>query len=261
MINDDDSSKIPPLLPSEDNGTLKHKEKRRRWRKDLSTIVIIFVSILTFRSIVFEPFRIPSGSMIPTLMIGDFILVNKFSYGWKIPFSDFFADPIYLFGKSGPKRGDVIVFKYPRDPKVNYIKRVVGLPGDLVEIRNKQLFINDVEVKMLSIPDDKVKWEIGEKFAGYNLKFFRVHTGSHRHAVVLDSDNYYKVNYEKQRIPEGHYFVLGDNRDFSYDSRFWGQVPHHYIKGKAILVWFSMILPIGEKQFKVNPNRIGEDII
>ena len=111
------------------------------------------------------------------------------------------------------------------------------------------------------IPKSAVTWDIGEKFSGYNLNFFRVNTGKHRHAVVLDDDNYYKVNYEKQRVPNGHYFVLGDNRDFSYDSRFWGQVPHRYIKGKAILVWFSMILPIGNKQFKLNSKRIGEDII
>jgi signal peptidase I len=122
--------------------------KKQKLIKEVKSIVLIIIAVLTFRSIFFEPFRIPSGSMIPTLMIGDFILVNKFAYGLKVPFTDVVLgeksfNPIYIIKRDGPKRGDVIVFKYPKDLSVNYIKRVIGLPGDTLEIRNKVVYIND----------------------------------------------------------------------------------------------------------------------
>lgn len=240
--------------------------KKELIKKELKTISLIVVSILVFRSSFFEPFRIPSGSMIPTLMIGDFILVNKSSYGFKLPFSDFTFfdinfDPIILFGKSSPKRGDVIVFKFPKDPSTNYVKRVIGLPGDEIEIKEKIIYVNGEELKTQEIPGAEYLADMDENFKVYNLKFFKSTIGEHSHIIQQDSDNYYTNFYDKTTIPKGSYFVMGDNRDFSHDSRFWGFVPESYIKGRAMLVWFSMILPFGDKEFKVRLGRIGKKII
>lgn len=224
---------------------------------EIFSVSVILFLILVFRSIGMEPFRIPSGSMIPTLMIGDFILVNKMSYGLKVPFSDFFGDPIYIFGKTTPELGDVIVFKYPKDTSINYIKRVVALPGDTVEIKNKIVYVNDEPVEMEEFDGQEIMEDMDEKFKDANLKFYRSRIGEHEHLLQHDEDNYYKVDFEKTTVPNGQYFVMGDNRDFSYDSRYWGFVPENFIKGEAICVWFSLIFPMGEDKFKFRPWRIG----
>ncbi len=234
--------------------------KKEKFVKEAKSITLILVGVLIFRSVFFEPFRIPSGSMIPTLMIGDFILVNKMAYGFKVPFSDWFSDPIYVTKSDLPKRGDVVVFKYPKDKSVNYIKRVVGLPGDTIEIRNKEVFINNKPIKTEEIPGKEIMADMDDKFLEYNLKFYKTMTGEHTHTIQQDTENYYKTDFEQQVIPEGQLFVMGDNRDFSYDSRFWGYVPFEYVKGEAILVWFSMIFPFGEHAFKFRPWRIGTPI-
>lgn len=239
--------------------------RKQKIKKEVKSIGLIVITVLIFRSVLFEPFRIPSGSMIPTLMIGDFILVNKFAYGFKVPFSDISllgidSDPIYLFGEDKPERGDVVVFKYPSDPSINYIKRVIGLPGDTIEIKDKHVYVNDEPVIQSEIDGREIMTDMDEKFKNYNLKFYNAKTGGHDHVIQQDVDNYYKTDYEKRVIPEGKYFVMGDNRDFSYDSRFWGYVDHKHIKGEAILVWFSMIFPFGEDSFKFRPWRIGKMI-
>ncbi len=236
--------------------------KKQKMIKEAKSILLIIIAVLTFRSVFFEPFRIPSGSMIPTLMIGDFILVNKFSYGFKVPFTDIVLgdssfDPIYIFGKANPKRGDVVVFKYPKDLGVNYIKRVIGLPGDTLEMRNKIVYINDKPIVPKEFDGKVIMSDMDEKFKSYNLKFYRTKTGEHEHVIQQDGDNYYKVDFEKIKIPEGKFFVMGDNRDFSYDGRYWGFVSHEQIKGRAMLVWFSLIFPFGENSFKFRPNRMG----
>lgn len=247
------------------SGLTTELTKKQKVKKEVKSIVLIVASVLIFRSVLFEPFRIPSGSMIPTLMIGDFILVNKFAYGFKVPFSDISllginSDPIYLFGESTPKRGDVVVFKYPSDPSINYIKRVIGLPGDSIEIRDKRVYINDQEIETSETDGKVIMEDMDEKFKNYNLKFYDATTGEHKHVIQQDQDNYYKTDYEKRVIPAGKYFVMGDNRDFSYDSRFWGYVDHKEIKGRAVLVWFSMIFPFGDDSFKFRPWRIGHMI-
>ena len=247
--------------------------KRQKLIKETKSIALIIIAVLTFRSVFFEPFRIPSGSMIPTLMIGDFILVNKFAYGLKVPFTDFVIsfpefmdmkdknfDPIYLAGKSDPKRGDVVVFKYPKDVSVNYIKRVVGLPGDTLEIRNKVVYINDKPIQPQEFDGKKIMDDMDDKFKGYNLKFFKVKTGEHEHVIQQDNDNYFKVDFDKITIPAGKFFMMGDNRDFSYDSRYWQFVSHEQIKGRAMFVWFSFIFPFGENPMKFRPYRIGTAI-
>lgn len=244
--------------------------KKQKLIAESRSIFFIIVAVLTFRSVFFEPFRIPSGSMIPTLMIGDFILVNKFAYGLKIPFSDVTLsfpeflgindknfNPVYIAGKSDPKRGDVVVFKYPKDVSVNYIKRVVGLPGDMLEMRNKIIYINDKAISPAEYDGKAIMADMDDKFKGYNLKFFKLQTGEHEHIIQQNADDYFRVDFDKITIPPGKFFMMGDNRDFSYDSRFWGFVSHEQIKGRAMFVWFSLIFPFSDSPVKFRPGRIG----
>ena len=254
----DETASVEEL--SESN-TGKKKKKKKNLVKELKSMALIVVVVLGFRSVFFEPFKIPSGSMIPTLLIGDFILVNKFSYGFKIPFSDWFSDPVYITGPSTPKRGDVIVFKYPRNPDLNYIKRVVGLPGEWVQGIDKVIYVNDEPIKMENFDGTKIMSDMDDKFQSFNFKFFKTQTGEHTHIAQVHEDNVFSANFRKQQVPKGHYFVMGDNRDFSSDSRVWGFVPFENIKGKALLVWFSMSIPMpwseAEENFMFRPWRIG----
>lgn len=250
----------------EDNHHLPEipQSKRKIFLKEGAALLIIFFLVLTFRSVVFEPFKIPTGSMIPTLKIGDFILVNKFSYGFKLPFSDltvgsFNLDPVYLFGESQVRRGDIIVFKYPKDPSINYIKRVIGLPGESIEIKNKVVYINGNPLKTLKVDKSSYMKSMDEKFRDNNFEFFKVEQGKESFVYQVDKDNFFKVDYAQRKIPEGHYFVMGDNRDFSYDSRYWGVVPHKNIKGKAFLVWMSISSSANpEEGMSIRFDRMGE---
>jgi signal peptidase I len=235
--------------------------RKQKWLKEFKSISMIILLVLGFRSVFFEPFKIPSGSMIPTLLIGDFILVNKFSYGFKVPFSDWFSDPTYITGPSSPERGDVIVFKYPQDPSLNYIKRVVGLPGDWVQGIDKVIYINDEVIKAQDFDGKKIMDDMDEKFKKFDFKFFKTTTGKHEHITQVHLNNRFIADFPKTQVPKGHYFVMGDNRDFSADSRRWGFVPFENIKGKALLVWFSLSVPFPwtdqEEYFAFRPWRIG----
>jgi signal peptidase I len=174
--------------------TPKLDPKPNKLKKEaLSLFAIIFI-ILIFRSSFYEPYRIPSGSMIPTLKIGDYIIVNKFAYGLKLPFSDMTLgdinlDPSYVFKQSMPKRGDVIVFKYPKDPSINYIKRVIGLPGDSIEIKDKIVFVNDTPMEMTETDATPFLKDMDEKFKKYKLNFFKVKVEKKHHFIQQDSDN------------------------------------------------------------------------
>ncbi len=236
----------------------------KKFAKELKSIVIIVVAVLAFRSTFFEPFKIPSGSMIPTLMIGDFILVNKFAYGFKVPFSDWFTDPVYITGPEKPERGDVIVFKYPKNPDLNYIKRVIGLPGDTIQVIDKVVYVNDTPIESKEIDGSQIMEDMDDKFKRFNFKFFETRTGDHKHVTQVDEDNIYIANFNKIVVPEGKFFVMGDNRDFSADSRIWGFVPFENIKGEAIMVWFSLSFPWPwseeDETFKFRPWRIGNVI-
>ncbi|MEX0799081.1 MAG: signal peptidase I [Bacteriovoracaceae bacterium] len=240
---------------------VENVSSRKKFVKEFKSIIIIVVTVLAFRSSFFEPFKIPSGSMIPTLLIGDFILVNKFAYGFKVPFSDWFGDPTYITGPEKPERGDVIVFKYPKNPDLNYIKRVVGLPGDTVQIIDKVVYVNDEPIPVEPMDGSEIMEDMDEKFKRFNFKFFETKTGDHEHITQVDEDNIYIANFNKILVPEGKYFVMGDNRDFSADSRIWGFVPFANIKGEAILIWFSLSFPWPwseeDETFKFRPWRIG----
>ena len=192
-------------------------------REFSSSIFPVLFVVLILRSFFIEPYKIPSGSMIPTLMIGDFILVDKNIYGYKIPLTN-----ITLFENENPKRGDVVVFKYPEDQSINYIKRVIGLPGDKILYKNKRLYINDSEYPLLKVEPsfDPIEIADGHVFIENNLQ---------KEYMILNQSNP-PFNFEYY-VPNGTYFVLGDNRDNSNDSRFWGPVPEENLVGKAFYIW------------------------
>jgi len=206
----------------------------------------VLLIVLILRSFIAEPFRIPSGSMIPTLEIGDFILVNKFAYGIRLP-----VIHTKVFDIDKPKRGDVAVFRFPVDGETDYIKRVIGLPGDKVRWENKRLFINGKEIEHTANGNfDAIDKHNRTQKA---LRFLE-QLGDVKHAIITMSSARGVVG--ETTVPEGHYFMMGDNRDNSSDSRFWGFVPEENLVGKALFVW--MHLSIGGDGFK--PSRIGAGI-
>jgi signal peptidase I len=206
----------------------------------------IFLIVLLLRSFLVEPFRIPSGSMMPTLLIGDFILVNKYDYGIRLPVLN---SRVVELGS--PERGDVIVFRYPEDPSIPYIKRVVGVPGDTIEYRNKVLYINGEELRQ----DNKGTY-IGVG-AGTNQTGTLVRSevlNGVEHEILIDPRR--PAQRVENTVPEGHYFVLGDNRDNSKDSRFWGFVPDENLIGRAFMIWMNW----DSKNGGIAWSRIGDFI-
>jgi len=193
--------------------------------------VLLFV--LVIRTFVFEPFRIPSSSMMPTLLTGDFIYVNKFSYGLKMPV---LHDTIIEIGK--PKRGDIIVFRYPKDQSLDYIKRVVGLPGDRVryDTRRKKLYLNGKIVEQEVIGKYKGLMD-NPKIDQRAIKKIENLDGVKHMMFTINNSGIGPTDYIEETVPEGHYFVLGDNRDNSGDSRKWGFVPERNLVGRAVFIW------------------------
>ena len=195
----------------------------RNIREFSSSVFPILLAVLLIRSFFIEPYKIPSGSMIPTLMIGDFILVDKNIYGYKLPLTD-----ITLIDNEDPQRGDVVVFKYPENKKINYIKRIVGLPGDRIIYKNKRLFVNDIEYSHTQIDHnfDPIEIADGQVY---------IENNSYKDYLILNQSSP-PLNFQYQ-VPDEAYFVLGDNRDNSNDSRYWGPVPRKNLVGKAFYIW------------------------
>ena len=195
------------------------------WYVDFSrSFFPVILAVLILRSFIVEPFRIPSGSMEPTLFAGDFILVNKFSYGLRLPVLN---TKVLDFGD--PQRGDVVVFRYPEDPSVAFIKRIVGLPGDKLRYVDRQLYVNDEPVAQQE-PD-----VIRYPKSGYGQKLEQLGDTSHLIQIRQGPDG---RRWEYQ-VPQGHYFALGDNRDNSRDSRYWGALPEQNLIGKAFFIWMN----------------------
>ena len=219
----------------------------------------VLLAVMVLRSFLFEPFRIPSGSMMPTLLVGDFILVNKFSYGLRLPI-------IHTRITEGekPKRGDVAVFRYPKDESLDYIKRVVGLPGDHISYINRRLKVNG---KPVDIAFDYKYWGLGDRNEESNgdgcdrknasCDVFTEKFADAEHMVMTNPDVRYGYDGD-YFVPPGHYFVMGDNRDHSNDSRFWGYVPEQNLVGKAIIIWMHWDWRSGGSG--LNINRIGTGI-
>lgn len=211
------------------------------WTAGLFPVILV---VFLLRSFLFEPFKIPSGSMIPTLLVGDLILVNKYTYGVRLPVVN-----TKVTEGTPPARGDVMVFRYPPRPSLDYIKRVVGVPGDEVAYLNKRLTVNGQAVATQPLPD------FFDRDAMRYSKQFEETLGPKRHRLLNDEDRpafipgtedfpfkdqcRYTVEGVACKVPASHYFVMGDNRDNSLDSRFWGFVPDRNIVGKAFFVWMN----------------------
>ena len=210
----------------------------------------VILVVFGLRSFLVEPFKIPSGSMMPTLLIGDFILVNKYTYGIRLPVINKKVVPL-----SNPERGDVIVFRYPADPGLDYIKRVVGVPGDVVEYRGKQLSINGQPIRTVNTGTYSY---VSNGLNYITATVYDEYLSDVGHTMMIESDKppvnvrqgvdfpnrdscSYNVDGEGFvcRVPDGHYFSMGDNRDASGDSRYWGFVPDENIVGKAFFIWMN----------------------
>ena len=227
------------------------------WVEYAKSFFPVILVVFFIRSFLVEPFKIPSGSMIPTLQVGDFILVNKFTYGIRLPVIN-----KKIVQLNNPQRGDVMVFRYPENPSLDYIKRVVGLPGDTVEYHNKRLSINGVEQPQIADGD--------YNYAEQDLNFihtekYRATLGERKYELIVNPERptlflgsvaefpgrencIYDDELVRCKVPEGNYFMMGDNRDNSRDSRYWGFVPDNQIVGKAFMVWmnFSELKRIGQ---------------
>ncbi|MBI2339579.1 MAG: signal peptidase I [Deltaproteobacteria bacterium] len=235
---------------------------------------LLFAVLLAFfiRSFIIEPFKIPSKSMVPTLLVGDHIFVNKFIYGFRIPGTKKW---MVKFGE--PKRGDVIVFIYPEDEKLDFIKRVVGIPGDHIRMKDGKFFVNSAEVTEKEIPvvgvdpRDKRRLLISEAEAGEIPPQFRgipFYRGYENYKIQMEDLTGYGHMIQRSRmmpnnedvdlvVPKDHYFVMGDNRDQSADSRVWGFVPRENLKGEALFIWLSLDSDRGGVRLK----RFGKKII
>jgi signal peptidase I len=213
-----------------DKGKIQRKMNRSTFREYAEAIIFALVLALVIKAFVIQAFKIPSGSMIPTLLRGDQILVNKFVYGTRIPFSD-----VKLFPVREPERGDIVVFEYPNDRRVHYIKRLIGLPGDEIEIRDKVLYVN------------------GERY--------EVEGAHYDDSAILPGIAGPRDNFDPVTVPEDSYFMMGDNRDNSRDSRYWGYVRKSELVGNAVIIYWSWDITSGgvaERIKNVRWGRLGD---
>lgn len=221
-------------------------DKEGNWAVEFArSFFPVLLAVLVLRAFVFEPFRIPSKSMVPTLLVGDFVLVSKFSYGLRLPITH-----TKILSTGEPHRGDVAVFRYPRNPEEDYIKRVIGLPGDKIAYHNEQLFVNGKPVPR----DDLGTYSGPDADVLDQMRLF----SEHLPGVKKPHEILHVVGRQGPQadvtVPKGMYFCMGDNRDNSSDSRVWGFVPEQNLVGRAFLIWMS----IDFSDFDVRFSRIGD---
>jgi len=235
------------LAPARKSGTDPEKPETRTpepWAVEYArSFFPVFLIVLVLRSFIVEPFRIPSASMMPTLLIGDFILVNKYDYGLRWPVLNSIA-----VKNRTPERGDIIVFRYPEDPSIPFIKRVVGLPGDFISYSDKTVSINGTRIEQIGLGEYEAHGS-GKMMLGANLFLEKLDAVDHE---ILEDPRRASHNV-RTVVPPGHYFVLGDNRDNSKDSRYWGFVPDENLIGRAFMIWMNWDLKNGGIEWK----RIG----
>jgi signal peptidase I len=210
----------------------------------------VILAVLLFRTFLLEPFRIPSGSMMPTLLVGDFVLVNKFAYGLRLPVTN---SKVFDIGE--PKRGDIAVFRYPDNPKEDYIKRIIGVPGDTIKVVGEEVSVNGKPVPQTLVGEyhgtDKVSLQMEENPNMSPVQLFTEDLDGVKHSTLhfryVESYNCLGSGGAllpdggcEWKVPQGAYFAMGDNRDDSADSRFWGFVPEQNLAGKAFFIWFSL---------------------
>lgn len=235
------------------------KKKKSKFREYVEAILIAVLIALFIRSFGIEAFKIPSSSMVPTLLIGDHIFVNKFVYGMRIPLTK-----IRFLEFKKPERGDVVVFMYPEDEGKDFIKRVIGLPGDEIEVRETDIYVNGVLVEKKGLSTgDRVNGKKIELFGSAKYPFipeFPGWQGFDYYEEKIDKNDflvqYERLNYHrsgKYTVPDGYFFVMGDNRDNSSDSREWGFVPMKNIKGQAMFIWLSL----DRENTWIRFNRVG----
>jgi signal peptidase I len=216
--------------------------KKSVWREWGESLLVVLVIAFVVRSFVVAPFKIPSSSMVPTLDVGDYIFVLRYSYGLRIPFTN-----IQLMPKA-PKRGDVVVFDYPENRSMDFIKRVIGLPGDTIDYKNNALYVNGQEMPLKHLGNRSYFMGDGEVDVSglYQENLMGV-----KHQVLRKD---FSIKDGEWKVPAGEYFMLGDNRNNSRDSRFWGFVPQSYLVGRAAIIWWSW----DKERDAVRWDRLGE---
>ena len=216
----------------------KEKKKKGLW-SDIKGLLWAVLAALIIRSLWFEPYNIPSSSMVPTLLIGDYLIVTKYNYGYSkhsFPFSLPIVPKGRAFGKA-PERGDIVIFKVPTDNKTDYIKRVIGLPGDRIQVQDGRLYINDEMVPREKIGEED--WTVEHDGLVHYTKYMETLPNGVKHWIYERSDTTKLDNTDVKIVPEGHYFMMGDNRDNSADSRVFGFVPAQNLEGKARFIFYS----------------------
>jgi signal peptidase I len=218
-------------------GELVKKDLRGTWRQAFLTFFAPILLISFTRWALVEPFVIPSGSMIPNLLIHDHIFASKLSYGLHVPFSS-----KWLTRWAAPQRGEVVVFRYPKNPDVYYVKRIIGLPGDQIRMSHGVVFVNGQAMDLVPLPGKEQE----EGFAYFT------ENGHH----IVRYQNKDQADYDTIQVPESHYFALGDNRDQSADSRVWGFVPENNLVGRAKLIWLSCAKTLPSASFLCDPQTL-----